>query len=560
MNFIKNKSEHIYPKIFELFIRVIRFSINPKKWLNAYLRLIENRNKGKLWMSFDNILKQKLKIQSCSSGEVILVDGLWDNPNHFFRLRLFLEALSKKDELYLAAFLKKRTSRSKNTLSALGFNKFFYISDFPIDQKDKDKAISVLKNVKNHKEVLKIQLPENLPPYILYDTVLKISKNPQTNLSSELWIECLSDLYRLERFFNYIFDTLDVKKIVLSHVRKNEFGLLLLKGIKRNITCFNIYAAYEMLRIRRFDTLNDLEKSMEILSYQEFESLEDRIKKSLIKAGKNYLSVRDINKNSDINFTKAYGMKNSKLDLKKKLSIPNSKTVVTVYFHAWYDFPHAYGMKNFTDFLDWTNTTLKIAKIRKDIVWLLKPHPCESWYGGFFLNQVAKYLPKNIHILDESTSVITALDISDFSVTVHGTISLESVAKGVPVICADKTWFEDWQFAEIASSRSDYEKKLLKINKNNSRVDDNMKNKASVCAYLTMAPGEPETKIKRLISDHFPPSKLFADLINIVERDNSYVKDQGDLIKDWLESNNKNFCIYHKINLHKNNLENLIIN
>mgnify|MGYP007000221785 CR=1 len=86
------------------------------------------------------------------------------------------------------------------------------------------------------------------------------------------------------------------------------------------------------------------------------------------------------------------------------------------------------------------------------------------------------------------------------------------------------------------------------------------KNKASVCAYLTMAPGEPETKIKRLISDHFPPSKLFADLINIVERDNSYVKDQGDLIKDWLESNNKNFCIYHKINLHKNNLENLIIN
>ena len=90
----------------------------------------------------------------------------------------------------------------------------------------------------------------------------------------------------------------------------------------------------------------------------------------------------------------------------------------------------------------------------------MKPHPCESWYGGFFLNQLTKKLPKNIHTLDESTSVLTALEISDFSVTVHGTISVESVAKGVPVICADKTWFEDWNFAYIASSKSDYEEKL----------------------------------------------------------------------------------------------------
>ena len=136
----------------------------------------------------------------------------------------------KKNELYLVAFLKNRNSRSKETLSALGFKKFFYISDFPINNKDKKKALSVLKNIKTHEDLLKIKLPENLPSYILYDTVLKISKHPQTKLSSELWLENLSDLYRLDRFYNYIFDTLNIKKIVLSHVRKNEFGLLSFKG------------------------------------------------------------------------------------------------------------------------------------------------------------------------------------------------------------------------------------------------------------------------------------------------------------------------------------------
>ena len=139
-----------------------------------------------------------------------------------------------------------------------------------------------------------------------------------------------------------------------------------------------------MLRIRRFDNISDLKKPMEAYSYKEFSTLEDNIKENIIKAGRNYLNHGDLNKNTDINFTRAYGMQNSKIDLKKKLSIPQGKTIVTVYFHAWYDFPHAYGMKNFTDFLDWTNSTLKIARKRKDIFWLFKPHPCESWYGGFF--------------------------------------------------------------------------------------------------------------------------------------------------------------------------------
>ena len=121
-----------------------------------------------------------------------------------------------------------------------------------------------------------------------------------------------------------------------------------------------------MLRIRRFDDLCDLEKPMETYSYKEYSSLEDNIKENvIIKAGKNYLNQGNLNKNTDINFTRAYGMQSSKIDLKKRLSIPKVKPSSLSIFNYWYDFPHAYGMKNFTDFLDWTNSTLKIAKKEK---------------------------------------------------------------------------------------------------------------------------------------------------------------------------------------------------
>ena len=47
-----------------------------------------------------------------------------------------------------------------------------------------------------------------------------------------------------------------------------------------------------------------------------------------------------------------------------------------------------------------------------------------------------------------------------------------------------------------------------------------------MCIFNYGAGGK-ETKIKRLISDHFPPSKIFSDLMKIICKDNSYINDQG---------------------------------
>ena len=61
MKVFKIKIQHIYPKISRLFTKIVKFSFNPRRWIKAYLRWIENKNKSKLWLEFDQILKINYK-------------------------------------------------------------------------------------------------------------------------------------------------------------------------------------------------------------------------------------------------------------------------------------------------------------------------------------------------------------------------------------------------------------------------------------------------------------------------------------------------------------------
>ena len=110
--------------LYDFIFKLLKFVINPAKWLNALKRSLENANKLKLWQEFDKSIREKTYIKSYKNAETILVDGLWDNPNHFMRLRIFLEALKDKN-LRLVAFVNSPESRSINTLKAMGFNEFF---------------------------------------------------------------------------------------------------------------------------------------------------------------------------------------------------------------------------------------------------------------------------------------------------------------------------------------------------------------------------------------------------------------------------------------------------
>lgn len=535
--------------------RLCRAAFDPRAWgrqtRRIFLRIIRNL----LWRKLDAAFSHYLRLPSSSDGVAVLVDGLWDNPNHFFRIRLFLEGVAPENRRQLAAILRTPDDRSRKTLVALGFTRFFCMSDTPVSSADREAAINALDGVRHHRDLLTIQLPGGLPADIFYDTALKLAKNPQPPLYSPIWADCLADIFRLHRFYTKVFGLVDVGLLVLSHPWKNEYGAALWEGLSRKIPCFHLNAMYEVMRIRRFDSHDDFFMPIEAMASVDFVATPAAVQSSVAEAGLAYLEERaTAGSNTDINQVMAYRNQTSGSELRRRFNIPATRPVILVCCHVWYDFPHSFGMRNFTDFRDWIEVVLSVAFAKDNVTWLIKPHPTESWYGGFRLSDLVVNPPDHVRVLPEDVSVSAALDIASAAVTVHGTVTVEATVRGIPVLCADKSLYSDWGFATTAISRADFLRLLDKV-ETLPAPDSGQISRSAAFAYLAVGPGEQETGLLRLPADHVFPWRIFGNLLSLVTAGGDVVSRQGKLISDWLNSNAKSFTVFHKMRRHLNEVQ-----
>ena len=525
--------------------------LNPIKLFLIFTREFDKIFNRILWFQFNKIINQNLKIRSKTSGNIFLADGMWDNPNQYIRLITFISAIPKKDRHSLAAILRTRQDRSLSTLKAIGFKKFFFIEDVPINLSDRKDAFRLLKNIKSHRDILNLKFEDGFKSFFIYDTVLKITKSPQTSLKSEKWIESFSDSFRLKRFYEKLFNNNNIKVMALSHARKNEFAMAFCMALKNKVDSYHIYSMYESMRIRKIKNKTDLIYPNERITYAEYDSFDSKKKERLSKEGAKYLALKSKRANTDINEKLAYlSTKKGLENIDKIRKEVGSKKCIIVFSHCWYDFPHAYGMKNFTDFKDWILKTYEVAKTSKDCFWIFRAHPGEKWYGGFFLKDLLKELPNNIIILDEKISVDEILKFTDLVITAHGTIALEAPAQGVPVICADKTFFEDWNFVTSCSSRKKYISQISSISKTKYRVTNDMKEQARAFLYLAIAPNNKKNNGLRLTADHVRFYILYREFKHLIKFSKETLDKESKLIYEWINSKDKNYCIYKKLKLH----------
>ena len=544
-------------KILNISKKIFLFITDPLK-IKRYLSTLKNIIlKRKLWTRFDILLSQKLFTKSFNKGPTLLADGLWDNPNQYLRLKVFVDAIAFEKRKCLAAIMRTKKDRSKSTLLSLGFTKFYYISEEPITHEDRNKARNILYKVNTHEDILNIKLEKNFNTQIIYDTVLKLSKNPQPDIDLDLWVECFADFFRLVRFYKKIFSKNNVQVLVLSHAFKNEFGIAFFQALKHKISCYHIYSMYETLRIRKIENLLDLKKPVENLKFNEYEEISNTLKDSIYKKGKNYLKERSQRKNTDINEKMAYETsKIGNLSLNKLKIKQKKQKYVVVFCHHWYDFPHCYGMKNFSNFVDWTMTTYELAKRNPNISWIFRPHPCEDWYGGFFLKDLIKDNPSHIKILEGRIAVNEILELASAIITIHGTIAMEAVAKGIPVISSDESIYSDWKFTYNAKNRAEYISLVKNLSFKKIKVTKNMQTEASSFLYLNTAPLKKDNNRLVLKADHLPPQIIFEDLFNIINNQNDIIKNESEKISKWIKSKSKNYCINQKLDLLKKEAKN----
>ena len=194
-------------------------------------------------------------------------------------------------------------------------------------------------------------------------------------------------------------------------------------------------------------------------------------------------------------------------------------------------------MTRFTDMLDWLNLTIKKASENKEILWLLKPHPMEEWYGGIKLSElVENKLSENIKLLPYSFSGEEIINISDGLVTFHGTSGVEFAAMGKPVLVADRGWYHDYGFVLFPNSREDYSNLLTKNWYENIDLD---KAKYNAEIFSGMFYGIPKWQEKLILPDDSDKALLSKTLPELVKNKTNLIYKEIKLIKKWLNSRSK---------------------
>ena len=483
---------------------------------------------------------------SVNSKRVILCEGMWDNPNHFFRLHMMLAAMPDAKECRLMCILRNRgEAKQQRMLESLGAAEFIYLEDSACrGEQFVEAARQLLRSVRSHHDLLEIELPDSLPAYVFYDTVLKVARHPQPPLDSLLWTTVLAEVLRNLAMYKDLFARHEVVRVVSSHPWKNEYATLCWTAITHAVPCYYVTGFCEGIRIRRLRTAEDFSMPVEHCASADFDALPAAVRKQVIERGRAYLSERDRGQSCDINARYAFRpdkRETSKAAARRVLRVPEDKPFAVVYAQVWFDFPHTFAMQNFTDFLDWITFTVAQVSKNTSVTWLLKPHPCDSWYGGIRLADVLGSLPSHVQLCTEETDSLTTQVAADYAVTVHGTVAIEATARGVPVLCADRSYYSDWGFARAAQSREEYAQLLASI-QSLARPTEEHRQRAMAFAALSLAPTPEARGLLRTSCDSSDRRMLYEEIVARFERGKESLLVEQNEIGEWLASSSPSYA------------------
>jgi hypothetical protein len=521
--------------------RTKKLLFNPVKYINRYCeakRAISWRNR------LDEIYRIHKPPITPNTDHVVICEGMWDNPNHWFRLYLAIKALARFHNFRLIGVLRRhRDYLQRKTLESLGVNEFVYLEENHISlDAMQSQAAKMLSGVKDYWDLLKLKLPVDLPAHIYYDTALKLERSPQPHLSSRVWQRALGGALRDLVFYEELFNKNNVLGVVSSHPWKNEYATLCWTAISRHIPFYFLTAYNESIRIRRMIKPQDYYIPLEYMDIKEYNSLSENTKRKIALRGDEYLSERFSRNSTDINVQYAFHPEARAHDqrrAKEMLGINSHKPLVLIFGSVWFDFPHYFGMSNFTDFLDWIRTTVEIVKENKSVIWALRPHPVEAWYGGYRMKDLVKDLPDNIIMINKQVDSLTAQNAADAIVTVHGTVAVEAVARGIRTLSADRSYYSDWQFAIGSDSKKDYCHKLVNIidlpNPDPLQIE-----KAKVFVATTI--GNPPTSLRHLrLEDDTKQNALYPGLYARFTNEQDEIENEVECISAWVKKQHHSF-------------------
>ena len=346
-------------------------------------------------------------------------------------------------------------------------------------------------NLKNEEEFYNYKFNDVEIGKIALSTFFRSRCQGEIIINEENKQKLFSLIYYLEKTYKDLCKYLEINKfefIFITEIFVEEYSLIANIAIKKNINLvrFNFTAKDDYMIINKINNQNYRTHHASI-NKKTFEKIKQYNKEKIEKK---------IYENFNLRYSDKWSLSsrnqiNSK-DLKKEeifeiLQIKKNKKVGVIFSHILYDLIYAYGNDIYLNYFSWLGNTLQIVSKLKNVNWLLKVHPANTWRSE--LNNQLKSKFEEIRVLDKFVSIhdkssikiiphdtpispLSLMNISDLCITVRGTAALEMAVMGKRNLCAGTGRYDSFNFSNTYRTHEEYKKALE--NFNNGSLSENL--------------------------------------------------------------------------------------
>jgi len=163
-------------------------------------------------------------------------------------------------------------------------------------------------------------------------------------------------------------------------------------------------------------------------------------------------------------------------EIARALDLDPTKRTAVVFSHVLWDANMFFGRDLFADQADWFVETVKAAAANDRVNWIVKLHPSNVWkrkrdsVGGELdelrlIREGVGELPSHLHLLEPDTDISTwsLFDVTDWGITIRGSIGFELPCFGKPALTAGTGFYSGRGFTVDSETKAEYLERLRTI-------------------------------------------------------------------------------------------------
>lgn len=165
-------------------------------------------------------------------------------------------------------------------------------------------------------------------------------------------------------------------------------------------------------------------------------------------------------------------------EVRAQLGLDPAKKTAVIFSHILYDATFFYGESLFPDYETWLIEAVRAAAANPALNWIVKVHPVNVWRSRMdnkpieqlevrAIREAIGPLPEHVKILPADTDINTfaLFSVTDYGLTVRGTIGMELPCFGVPVVTAGTGRYSGRGFTIDPKSQEAFRETLARLHK-----------------------------------------------------------------------------------------------